>query len=327
MTAALLAGGAWAYGLGWELRRRAYARGVLGQVGAGLRVVSVGNLTVGGTGKTTLCLHLARRALERGIEAGVVCRRYRPGPRGEGDEERLYLDALGPSRVFAGTVKRRLARAAAAAGMRLAIVDDGFSHWRLARDVDIVLLDAHDLWGGGELLPAGRLREPLRALQRAHALVVTRLGPGEDPAPWIAASRPYAPGALTAAGRHRVIGVRDLDGVGRAAGGAARVVTATGSPEAVARSATEAGFEVLGVSRYRDHHWFGDAEAAIELARAAAAGAALLLTAKDAVRWPAAARDPRVAVLEVAWEWVCGGDAVERLAFGAAEAAWTSPTS
>lgn len=297
----------------WEQRRRAYARGWARQESVEARVVSVGNLTVGGAGKTTLTLHLAARALARGLAAAVVCRRYRPGPSGRGDEELMYRAAVGESRTWAGTSKRALAREAAAAGARWIVVDDGFSHWPLARDVDIVLLDASDLWGGEALLPAGRLREPRRALQRAHAVVVTRLAPGEDPAPWLERVRPYAPGALLAAARHRVVDVRDGSGVLCEARGAAHVVTATGNAEAVARSAREAGFAPVTLAVYRDHHAFSPAEAARESVRAG--DGTLLVTAKDAVRWPAGAgRAP--SVLEVAWEWCAGGDAVERLAFG-----------
>jgi len=297
----------------WERRRAAYARGWAKQERVGARVVSVGNLTVGGAGKTTLTLHLAALALERGLDAAVVCRRYRPGPSGRGDEELMYRAAVGEARTWAGTSKRALAREAAAAGANWIVVDDGFSHWPLARDVDIVLLDATDLWGGEALLPAGRLREPRRALQRADAVVVTRLAAGDDPAPWLERVRPYAPAARLAAARHRVVGVRDGAGARGEAGGPAHVVTATGNADAVARTAREAGFAPVTLSAYRDHHAFTPAEAARESARAGAG--TLLVTAKDAVRWPTGVgRAP--SVLEVAWEWCAGGDVVERLALG-----------
>lgn len=316
MSGLLRAAAARLYGAAWEARRAAYARGWARSERAGTRVASIGNLTAGGAGKTTFVLHLAARARALGVDAAVVCRRYRPGPQGEGDEERLFRAAVGEARCFAGTSKRDLARAAAAAGAALVLVDDGFSHWPLARDADVVLLDRTDLFGGGRLLPAGRLREPLRALQRAHAVVVTRLGPGEDPAPWLARVRPYAPAARLAAARHVLTGVRDAAGGAVEAAGPAHVVTATGNPGAVAGSAREAGFGPVTLSAYRDHHWFSPAEAAREAQ--AAGGGALLVTAKDAVRWPAgAARRPLV--LGVAWAWVTGGGPVESLVFGGSE--------
>jgi len=303
------------YGAAWETRRRAYASGILKVHRVPARVVSVGNLTVGGTGKTTLTLHLAGRALARGISVAVVCRRYRPGPGGEGDEERLYRDALGPARVFAGRSKAGLAAAAAAAGHVLVLVDDGFSHWALARDVDIVVMDADDPWGGGRLLPAGRLREPRRALQRARAIVVSRLAPeggGDEILDDIAQA---APAALLATARHRPRGVRALDGAAWPAGGRAWIVTGTGNPAAFERTAREAGYQIAGATRFRDHHWFRPEEARLALASAAHGGAAVLLTAKDAVRWPIP--DPSVRVLEVEWEWCSGGEAVEALVFDA----------
>ncbi len=299
----------------WETRRRLYARGLRVPERVPARVVSVGNLTVGGTGKTTLTLHLAQLARAAGRAPVVVCRRYRPGPGGRGDEELMYAAVLGEAAVRAGTVKRDLARAAAAAGARWIVVDDGFSHWGLARDVDLVLVDASDPWGGGRLLPAGRLREPLRALQRASAVVVSRLVPGQDPEPLLAAVRRAAPAALVATARHRVAGVHALDGT-PATATRVRVVTATGNPAAVRASALEAGLEVAAVAAYRDHHWFGAAEVRRELAAARRDHAEVLLTAKDAVRWPREVAAEDVRVLEVRWEWIAGGARIERLALG-----------
>src|SRR5262249_48949234 len=129
----LLGAAARIYAAAWEVRRRGYALGMLKPRRVAARVASVGNLTVGGTGKTTLTLHLAARARARGLEVAVVCRRYHPGPDGQGDEEKLYRSALGAERVFAGERKRDLAARAAAAGFTLVLVDDGFSHWGLER--------------------------------------------------------------------------------------------------------------------------------------------------------------------------------------------------
>jgi tetraacyldisaccharide 4'-kinase len=313
LTGRMLSAASALYGWAWERRRNAYARGWRAQVRVPTRVVSVGNLAVGGAGKTTLTLHLAAVARGRGLDAAVVCLRYRPGPAGEGDEELLYRAAVGGARTFAGARKLDLARAAAAAGAALVFVDDGFSHWPLARDVDLVMLDATAPWGDSHLLPLGRLREPRRSLQRASAVVVSRLVPGEDPGPWLERVRPFAPAALLAAGRHRVVGVRDPDGRDVTPAGPARVVTATGNTEAVARSAREAGFGPVELSAYRDHHWFTADEARREAARAGAA--TLLVTRKDAVRWPPDA-GPRPHVLDVEWAWSAGGEAVERLVFG-----------
>lgn len=308
---ALLGAGESLYAAAWEWRRRAYARGWRVPVAVGARVVSVGNLSVGGAGKTTLTLHLVRLARERGIPTAVVARDYRRGPGGAGDERLLYEREFSAAGVYSGASKRALAAAAAGAGHRLLVVDDGFSTWGLARDLDLVLLDAQDLWGGGHLLPRGRLREPRRALQRADAVIVTRLGRNEDPAPLLAEVRPYAPAALLAAARHRVRGVRRLTGEPLDSAGRVWILTATGNPGAVERSAIEAGLVVAGRSAYRDHHWFRAEEIVRERRRAEQAHSTLLLTAKDAVRWPGGLPAEGALVLEVDWEWVCGGREVE----------------
>lgn len=303
---------AWGWGAAWELRRRSYALGLARPRAVPARVVSIGNLTAGGTGKTTLTLHLARAASGVAPGAAVVCRRYRPGPDGRSDEELLYREALGPDAVFAGRSKRASAAAAATAGHRTILVDDGFSHWGLARDLDIVLLDAADPWGGGAFLPRGRLREPVRALQRAGLVVVTRLAAGARVEEALAGVAWAAPAARLAGARHVVTGVRDLDGKPAPAAGPAWVLTATGHPAAVAASAREAGLVVAGVTTRRDHHWFTAEEARAALVAAERVGAMLLLTAKDAVRWPAEALRERVRVLEVEWQWLGDGDALDR---------------
>jgi tetraacyldisaccharide 4'-kinase len=264
---------------------------------------------VGGAGKTTLTLHLARRAIERGLEVAVVTRRYRPGPQGLGDEELLYRQALGEARVFAGESKRELARAAARAGAQWILVDDGFSHWGLERDLDVVLLDRTDVWGGERLLPAGRLREPMVAIQRAAVVVMTRLQPDDDAEALLLGLRQRAPAALLAAARHAVASVRWLDGGECHARGRGLVMTATGNPRAVLGSAHEAGFKPLTLLAYRDHHWFTAREAAAALARAG--DGTLILSPKDAVRWPAGAPRDRIAVLEPRWEWLRNGEAAE----------------
>jgi tetraacyldisaccharide 4'-kinase len=320
LTAALRAAGARGLGVAWEARRRCYAAGWLAPDRVPARVVSIGNLTVGGTGKTTLVLHLARLARARGLPVAVACRDYRPGPTGRGDETMLFRRSLGEAAVFSGSNKRDLAQAAAARGYGLVLVDDGFSHWRLQRDVDLVILDARDPWGGGKLLPQGRLREPRRALQRADVVVISRLGPVEDPAPLLTEARRYAPAALWAAARHRACGLVTLEGGRLSVPLRVRVVTGTGHPAAVAATAREAGLEVVEIAAYRDHHWFTVEQARRELDRARASGSTTLITAKDAVRWPLAERFAEVAVLEVEWEWVQGGPEVESRVFGPAPA-------
>ena len=171
---------------------------------------------------------LGTRLADRAWCAGVID----PGPGGHGDEERMYQLALGESVRDRGPGQ---VADGAARGPRagLVLVDDGFSHWRLERDVDVVLLDASDPWGGGRMLPAGRLREPRRALQRAEAVVLTRLPAGGAPDGLVRGCSPRRAGRRAggcASSRERLsrAGRRGCPRPTRV-----RVVTATGNPAAV----------------------------------------------------------------------------------------------
>lgn len=142
---------------------------------AGVPVISVGNLTVGGTGKTPLVIEVVRRLREMGRRPAILTRGYRGSADQPADEVLEFRDALPDVPVVVNP--DRLAGATAAHADQAAdcvVLDDGFQHRRLRRDLDIVLVDALAPWGGGWVLPAGRLREPLSGLSRAHLLVVSR---------------------------------------------------------------------------------------------------------------------------------------------------------
>lgn len=166
---ALYAGGVYAFNLYYDRVPSAAHR-------AQIPVISVGNLTAGGTGKTPVVMEITQRLRKLGCRPAILTRGYKAPPGAPADEVRELLAALpdvpvivNPDRV-AGAA---LARAAHAADCL--VLDDGFQHRRLARDLDLVLIDALAPWGGGALLPAGRLREPLRALRRADLFVITRV--------------------------------------------------------------------------------------------------------------------------------------------------------
>ena len=176
----------WVYGLALELRSQAYARGLFKMNPAPLPVISVGNLTQGGTGKTPLTLHLASLLLEKGCRPAVVLRGYggtvgsgpllvKPGadPALVGDEALIYADCP-ELLVIVGSDRTAGAELAARSGAGVILLDDGFQHLRLARNLDLVLLDAARPLGNGRVFPAGPLREPVKALSRASALVLTR---------------------------------------------------------------------------------------------------------------------------------------------------------
>jgi tetraacyldisaccharide 4'-kinase len=169
----LLAPLALAYGFAVARRNARFDRGV-GVHRADVPVISVGNITVGGTGKTPLTMLVVQHLLDLGRKPAIVTRGYAARPGQTADEVLEYRSELPgvPIAVDADRV------AAAARAVRehadCIVLDDGFQHRRLARDLDIVLVDATNPWGGGSLLPAGRLREPKSSLGRAGVIVLTR---------------------------------------------------------------------------------------------------------------------------------------------------------
>ncbi len=177
----LLRGGALGYGVGVSLRNGLFTRGLLKQVRVDAKVISVGNLTAGGTGKTPLVVWLCQQ-LANVTQIAILTRGYKsktPHSQSDaatlGDEPALLARAcpdipvvVNPDRV-AGAQE-----AIEACQAEVLILDDGFQHRRLQRDLDIVTIDASCPFGYERLLPAGLLREPITALQRAQAAVVTR---------------------------------------------------------------------------------------------------------------------------------------------------------
>jgi tetraacyldisaccharide 4'-kinase len=169
------------YSLITGIRSRCYARGIFRQRTLPGMVISVGNLTVGGTGKTPMVLAIAERLAQEGKHAAILTRGYRgtadsaaPGVP-QSDEVALLRERLaGRVRLGVGADRHRNGLILARHGIDWFVLDDGFQHLKLKRDADIVIVDASDPFGGGKLLPAGRLREPVSALRRADIIVVTR---------------------------------------------------------------------------------------------------------------------------------------------------------
>jgi len=263
----------------------------------GLRVVSVGNLTAGGAGKTPVVIHLAERLLRAGLRTAVLTRGY--GRRGRdveqvrgppwpsfervGDEPLLLARRLPALDVWVGGDRVDLARRARAAGATVALLDDGFQHRRLGREVNLVVLDEAVGLGTGHLIPWGPLREPPSALARA-SLVWVRSADRPVPLPALPAGLPvvgarHAPSELVAPEG----GIRPLSALaGR------RVVGFCGiaRPSSFDRTLAGLGAEVLSVRAFPDHHAFRPADLADLKTSAIGAGAELVTTEKDAVRLP-----------------------------------------
>src|SRR5216683_274429 len=152
-----------------------YANGSLNAKRLKGTVISVGNLTVGGTGKTPMVLWLAEKFLGDGKKVAILTRGYR-GSNGTSDEIELLRKRLG-GRVKFGIGPDRYesgSKLEAEEAIDIFILDDGFQHLQLARDLDVVMLDGSRKMKHEWLLPAGTLREPIAAVRRADILIVTR---------------------------------------------------------------------------------------------------------------------------------------------------------
>ena len=162
------------YSAGARIRAWGYKRGLLKQRHLSGIVVSVGNLTAGGTGKTPMVCWLAKQAAAENKSVGILTRGYR-GSSGSSDEADLLQERLGDT-VAIGIGANRFIKGKELElrGVEWFILDDRFQHLQLVRELDIVLIDATNPFGGGHLLPAGRLREPVSALRRASVVVITR---------------------------------------------------------------------------------------------------------------------------------------------------------
>jgi tetraacyldisaccharide 4'-kinase len=276
------------YGSVARLRARAYATGLLRTKRLDARVISVGNLTVGGTGKTPMVLWIAQRLLQEGKKTGILTRGYRgtAGPDGPTSDEAQLLKARLGDRIAMGVGADRYARGLELAGRGVdwIILDDGFQHLQLARDADIVLIDATNPFGGGRLLPAGFMREPKTALRRADAIVITR------------SSRALAVEA--AVRRETNVPIfyarAQLDSVRLVKPGASEDAVASarerrwfafcgvGNPAAFVSDLREWGFLVCGPRFFRDHHRYTQSEMDDLGKQARAAGAdGLLCSEKD----------------------------------------------
>jgi len=322
LTRGMLAGLSLPYGLAVTLRNQAYDSGVLASHAAPIPVVSVGNLTLGGTGKTPLVAWVARRLQERGLRTAIVSRGYAARP-GERSDEAAELLALVPD--TAHLVDRdRVAgvRAAAAAGAAIAVLDDGFQHRRLRRDLDIVAVDATDPFGCGHLFPRGLLREPIRGIRRAGAVVLTRASSVD------ADQRSAIRAALTAASggtlpeawmeaEHRPVALRAADGTRQpleiVAGRRIAAFAGIGNPAAFRATLRSLHADLAAFTGFPDHHAYTDSDLDRLAARLPADACLAVTTLKDLVKIgrPLLGGIPLVA-LEIALTPLAGGETVER---------------
>lgn len=284
------------YGLAVRLRNARFDRGI-GVLDGAIPVVSVGNLTVGGTGKTPLVARLARELAEAGRRAAVVSRGYGGragrGPvvvsRGTGpavsaeiagDEPAMLASRLPGIPVVVGSDRVRGVEAARDLGADVAILDDGFQHRRLRRALDVVVVDGARPFGNGRLLPAGPLREPPASLARAGLLVAM----GGVSAKTAEGLLRFAPKTPVLAARKAAVGFFLADGTPATTPGRAIAFCGIGAPSSFRRDLEVSGVEIDAFHAMDDHHPYTAAELAGFAARSAAAGVPLVTTEKDLAR-------------------------------------------
>jgi len=244
-----------AYGAAVWVRGRCYGSGLFARRKVGRPVISVGNITVGGTGKTPLAGWLCRKLREAGRSPAVLTRGY-------GADEVELLERYSGAPVHVGVDRAELAERVE--GADCLVLDDGFQYLRLRRDVDLVLMDATNPFGFGALLPRGLLREPVASLGRADAILLTRVDLSDAPEAVasqierVAGKRPIAwvrfrPAALLSADG------RDL-GLDWLRGKRVGAFCGIGNPSAFYRTLERLGAEVVLRQSFRDHHWFAPEE-------------------------------------------------------------------
>jgi len=283
------------YAAAARLRAAMYTSGTIRPKRLDGVVISVGNLTVGGTGKTPMVLWIAEKLVAEGKRTGILTRGYRgeltrstgaAAASGVTSDEVQMLKARLGSQVAFGVGADRFAKGQELIreGVNWFVLDDGFQHLQLARDANIVLIDAMDPFGGGRVLPAGRLREPRSALSRADIIVITR----SNHAPAVETLiRRYSQAPIFYA-QTRLEGIRSFFdgqwGEHLRADGNHRLFAfcGLGNPSAFVTDLRRWGFNVVGQRFFQDHHRYLPAdEDAIRREAVAAGATALVCTEKD----------------------------------------------
>lgn len=307
------------YGGAVRIRNRFYDRPGCTR-SASLPVISLGNLTVGGTGKTPAVQWLCRRLLAEGEIPAVVTRGYggkagagplvvslgkgpRVSPDRCGDEPFLLAQTLPGVQVVAGSDRVAGAGKARDLGGTVVILDDGFQHRRLHRDLDVLLLDRDAPLGNGRLLPAGPLREQPGGIGRADLILVTRCDEQGVPAEVESLVRRYNRSSPVLAARHHPAGFRDMAGAVQEPPEKVVAFCGIARPDSFRQSLERTGVQLAAFHPFPDHHRFTGAELA-DLAAAAGRHQALLVTTeKDLARFSPRDRPALPPLLTLGLDW------------------------
>jgi tetraacyldisaccharide 4'-kinase len=310
--------GSWGYEVGMKGRELAYRHGLLQVQRLPLPTICVGNITVGGTGKTPLVMRLTQDLLDSGLRPAVLLRGYKREKKHRktvlvrdaahmlatvaeaGDEAMELAHRLPGACVGVGADRYRTGNFILKNhSVDCFVMDDGFQHHRLQRDINIVAVDVTDPWGGGKLLPAGLLREPPAALKRADAVVLTRTGSvGPDRLSVLKAEvmSHMAARSVLLESRHEgryltALQNKKQHSLGELRGRKVIAVSAIGNPRAFENMLADLGADLVGALHLADHsgraedvrHWINRNRRQAEW---------IVMTEKDAMRWGTAGSLP-----------------------------------
>jgi tetraacyldisaccharide 4'-kinase len=280
------------YGVATALRNRLFDHGWKQVQRASVPVISVGNLTVGGTGKTPCVEYVARRFRQWDRQVAILSRGY-GSDHGPNDEALVLEDNLPDVPHLQGPDRVALARIAVEElESDVLVLDDGFQHRRLARDLDLVLVDATRPWGFGYLLPRGLLRESPRGLGRAGAILLTRCDQAANGTiarlkEQVARLAPQTPVIETS---HQATAWVDAEQrtspLERFQGRSVAAFCGLGNPDAFRRTLHDLGIVVRAFRTFPDHHAYTrpDVEALRTWARQEATEGVVVTTQKDLVK-------------------------------------------
>ena len=323
----------WLYSAAARIRNLAYDYRILPVHRAGAPVISLGNITTGGTGKTPLAAWLANWLTTAGCKPALISRGYRSlksksvkdgqsmtEPH-ESNDEKLVLDRLCPGIPHLQQQDRveSAKRAISEFGCDTLILDDGFQHRRLHRDLDLVLIDAMQPWGYGYVLPRGLLRENLVGLKRADLILITRADQLTESQRLIMRAM-----LIEIRGTDESVEVafrpsRLLDPqwqsrpLADAEGRKAFAFCGIGNPDAFRRTVESIGASCLELEPFPDHHHYNQAELTKLAKRARELSVDVVFTTmKDLVKIPAAAwTGPPLFAVEIDVQFLKGGDLLE----------------
>lgn len=288
----VLAAAEWPYRAAAAWRNRRYDRGAASIHRAGVCVISVGNLTLGGTGKTPMIEWLARWYRRRSLRVSIVSRGYKPTD-GSRNDEALELELRLPDVPHLQNADRVAAARTAVEELdaQLILLDDGFQHRRLHRDLDLVLLDALEPFGYGHVFPRGLLRESPAGLRRAHVVGLSRADQAtpEDRAAVGREVRRLAPHAIWIELAHAPLAWTSSDCTdqppGWLSGKRVTAFSGIGNPQGFTRTLERLNVEVASFVEFPDHHRY-DKKDVDGLARRAREdrAEAVVCTEKDLVK-------------------------------------------